>query len=135
MTNDPRSVHYHIKKGPDDRAFFLIAFVEFVTAAAVTTTVTAAATTKRLPFRTCFAGLRFCYRDGTTIYFSLIQLSDSFLSFLIVRHFNETKSTATAREFVGDNFCRRYFAVLCKDLEQILVLNLEAQIGHENVHF
>src|SRR6476469_4103201 len=92
-----------------------------VTAVATTLVATAAVALKTTAAtaRTCRALLfrfSFHYFNGTAFYSAVIQFSNCFAGSLIIGHFHKTKSAAFAREFVGDYFGRRYFAILGKKL-------------------
>jgi hypothetical protein len=74
------------------------------TAATATEVATTTATTATIA-RACFTRLRLAYFDSAAFYSCTIQFLDSFLCGCIVRHFNETETTATSSEFVCDNLC------------------------------
>ena len=109
------------------------------TATAVTTTVTAAAAAKVALFVTAAAaafglGTTFVNDHIAAVNLCAIKGCDGSLSLVVVRHFHKAETFAAASEFVCNDFSRGYVAMRCKQIEQILIFKVPAQISYVNVH-
>lgn len=76
----------------------------------------------------------FIYNDCTSTDLCTVQFFNCFFCGFIIRHFNKTKSLASAREFVCNNLTRANFSILFKNSLQFSFLQTKRKTTHENVH-
>ncbi len=98
-------------------------------ATAVTTAATATAATA-----TIFTRLGFFHGNLTTVHFDSVQIGDSGLSFVVVRHLYEAETTGTTGFPIHNDLCAIYFSEFFEGFTQVFVLDSIIQSCNKNVH-
>ena len=95
------------------------------TAAVVAAAAAVAAVVAAAAAISAFAGFSFFDYDGTAVEFLVVQAVDSSLPFLVVGHFNKSKTFGFSCEFVHNDFYGIHFSVLLKSILKIHLLSVE----------
>lgn len=112
---------------------FPIGIVELIPVPVVVAGTTAVSATTALR-RSFFPGPGFVYTNVAPVEGGVVKLRNSLLGGLVVRHFDKGETTGTARYLVGDDLCGGYFAKGAENVDQVFILEVEAQVRYINVH-
>ena len=106
----------------------------FVTSAATTAAAAKASLFEASAATALLFGLRFVDDNLTTHDFTVIQVSDSLLSFTIIFHFDKSEAFAASGNFVLYDLGGSDGAVLFKKVSKILIGHLPGEVAYINVH-